>query len=369
MTDFDMVAIHQVGSQAEDGTPYSETQDNRAIASDASEDKKEQEEVEEVEEDLENPLVTVEEKDQKNMVSAVHEASAVTNEVEAQLELDRLLIQEELLRIQLRRTEVELLIARNQKGVNSPSKREKTEVISKKFDVSRGLQEGKSGHKSDLQDRSGLMNDSSGSVYKSSGYSSGNRPVSSKKVLIEVLNDDVLSAERIPPHQETPSLPGQDKDTGKCSYRDGEEKNSEAAVGHGVVPILRTLQEGSVVNAGAEVCHEKNLCPDKMDKKSASSGSASLKKQEDDQSSNNLIRASTGDSEEEKANSMMIQMYNMLASKMGYEPWMVQLDGNVTMEKAKTLGVPMETPAVGKALKFTTTPYAAVAALYSASER
>ena len=48
MTDFDMVAIHQVGS-AEDGTPYSETQDNRAIASDASEDKKEQEEVEEVE--------------------------------------------------------------------------------------------------------------------------------------------------------------------------------------------------------------------------------------------------------------------------------------------------------------------------------
>ena len=104
MTDFDMVAIHQVGS-AEDGTPYSETQDNRAIASDASEDKKEQEEVEfEVEEDLENPLVTVEEKDQKNMVSAVHEASAVTNEVEAQLELDRLLIQEELLRIQLRRT-------------------------------------------------------------------------------------------------------------------------------------------------------------------------------------------------------------------------------------------------------------------------
>jgi hypothetical protein len=59
---------------------------------------------------------------------------------------------------------------------------------------------------------------------------------------------------------------------------------------------------------------------------------------------------------------MMIQMYNMLASKMGYEPWMVQLDGNVTMEKAKTLGVPMETPAVGKALNFTTTPYAAVAA-------
>ena len=308
MTDFDMVAIHQVGS-AEDGTPYSETQDNRAIASDASEDKKEQEEVEfEVEEDLENPLVTVEEKDQKNMVSAVHEASAVTNEVEAQLELDRLLIQEELLRIQLRRTEVELLIARNQKGVNSPSKREKTKVetsCNSEVKIKIGDKSGptteqsdKSGPTTEQSDKSGsttlkisssFVNDSSGSVYKSSGYSSGNRPVSSKKVLIEVLNDDVLSAERIPPHQETPSLPGQDKDTGKCSYRDGEEKNSEAAVGHGVVPILRTLQEGSVVNAGAEVCHEKNLCPDKMDKKSASSGSASLKKQEDDQSSNNLI--------------------------------------------------------------------------------
>ena len=59
----------------------------------------------------------------------------------------------------------------------------------------------------------------------------------------------------------------------------------------------------------------------------------------------------------------------MLASKKGYEfePWMVQLDGNVSidgnvsMERKTTLGVSMETPAVGKALNFTTTPDAAVA--------
>ena len=147
--------------------------------------------------------------------------------------------------------------------------------------------------------------------------------VSSKKTLIEGHNDA---------DQVAPSQLSQDEETVDFAGRDGEEKDPETPVNYaGAVPILRTLLDNEVWSMLSRVGDME------------------------------LFEGSE-EAKTEVYDMMRIQVHNMLASKMGEKPVeMVQLNEHMA-KPLKVLGMPgtMETPAVGKALDFTTTPNVAV---------
>ena len=117
-----MVGNRQVVGQAEEGTLSSEAQDNGRMASDAQEGNGRLQEVKEAE-DLGSLYKNLAEIDRKRIGSAAVASPFLDEEEEAHLELDRLITEEKLLRIQLRRTEIQMSIARKKKGINAPSKK------------------------------------------------------------------------------------------------------------------------------------------------------------------------------------------------------------------------------------------------------